>query len=68
MSKDEHFIEPDITLQERANRAVPYKQAFELAGIGFSDGVGNMVSTHNNKVHSIAHRDYFHQVIRSKKQ
>ncbi|WP_047516711.1 diguanylate cyclase [Vibrio harveyi] len=67
MSKDEHFIEPDITLQERANRAVPYKQAFELAGIGFSDGVGNMVSTHNNKVHSIAHRDYFHQVIRSKK-
>ncbi len=26
-----------------------------------------MVSTHNNKVHSIAHRDYFHQVIRSKK-
>ncbi|EKM24699.1 diguanylate cyclase [Vibrio sp. HENC-03] len=67
MSKDEHFIESDITLQERAQRAVPYKQAFELAGIGFSDGVGNMVSTHNNKVHSIAHRDYFHQVIRSKK-
>lgn len=67
MSKDEHFIESDITLQERAQRAVPYKQAFELAGIGFSDGVGNMVSTHNSKVHSIAHRDYFHQVIRSKK-
>ena len=66
MSKDEHFIESDITLQERAQRAVPYKQAFELAGIGFSDGVGNMVSTHNNKVHSIAHRNYFHQVIRTK--
>ncbi|CAE6908535.1 diguanylate cyclase activity [Vibrio sp. B1ASS3] len=66
MSKDEHFVESDITLQERAQRAVPYKQAFELAGIGFSDGVGNMVSTHNNKVHSIAHRNYFHQVIRTK--
>ncbi|MFN1514616.1 diguanylate cyclase [Vibrio owensii] len=66
MSKDEHFIESDITLQERAQRAVPYKQAFELAGIGFSDGVGNMVSTHNDRVHSIAHRNYFHQVIRTK--
>lgn len=66
MSKDEHFIESDITLQERAQRAVPYKQAFELAGIGFSDGVGNMVSTNNDRVHSIAHRNYFHQVIRTK--
>ncbi|MGR5160971.1 diguanylate cyclase [Vibrio owensii] len=66
MSKDEHFIESGITLQERAQRAVPYKQAFELAGIGFSDGVGNMVSTHNDRVHSIAHRKYFHQVIRTK--
>ncbi|YCO05202.1 sensor domain-containing diguanylate cyclase [Vibrio sp. VNB-15] len=67
MSNDEFFTESELSLEERASRAVPYKQAFELAGIGFSDGIGNMVSTHNNKVHSIAHRDYFHQVIRTKK-
>ncbi|AQM67023.1 Diguanylate cyclase DosC [Vibrio campbellii] len=67
MSSDQHFTEPDISLHERAQRAMPYKQAFDLAGIGFSDGVGNMVSTHNDQVHSIAHRKYFHQVIRTKK-
>ncbi|WP_045404352.1 diguanylate cyclase [Vibrio jasicida] len=67
MSNDEHFTESELSLKERASRAVSYKEAFELAGIGFSDGVGNMVSTHNNKVHSIAHRDYFHQVIRTQK-
>ena len=54
-------------LHERAKRATPYKQAFALAGIGFSNGVGRMVSTHNDKVHSIAHQKYFHQVIRTKK-
>ncbi|MEF1306766.1 GGDEF domain-containing protein, partial [Vibrio owensii] len=66
MSLDGHFIESNISLQDRAHRAVPYQQAFELAGIGFSDGVGNMVSTNNDRVHSIAHRNYFHQVIRTK--
>ncbi len=68
MSSDQYFTEPGISLHERAQRAMPYKQAFDLAGIGFSDGVGNMVSTNNDKVHSIAHRKYFHQVIRTKKQ